>query len=502
MKQLKEIIIKNKNLIFATILIGIIIHLPLFTKDILSADIILNNTYYSGYSWEVSLGRFGLFIIGLLKSYIVIPHIELFLSLILIAISSIELIDLFKIKNKLLQILTCLIIVVCPNISATLLFNYCSLPYTIAFFGSITSIYLLVKEKNKYLKTLIPIILLVTSLSMYQAYLPVSITLLVLYNIKELLNNNFKYKETLKNILIIIISVILYFILMKLSQLVLNINMSDYTNASSFSINNILNIPNQIIKTYQVFIDYFFTNKILTNTNIYNNIINIILLIVLVINLIYLIIKNNLPTINKVLIIFLVLTLPIYINCILLIMPTATMQLLMSSAYILLVPFLFSIENNKIYKVIFIVLISLLIRNYTVQDNATYKTLEITHNKTLSIANDIVDEINKLGYNKEVMITGNLNNNDYYNYNTNLDINNITNLNYGFVTKHPLFWDEYRNIKNGWSRYLYQYTSTNINFVSEDKYNKILSSDEYKSLEQYPNNNYIQIIDNVIVIKL
>lgn len=502
MKQLKEIIIKNKNLIFATILIGIIIHLPLFTKDILSADIILNNTYYSGYSWEVSLGRFGLFIIGLLKSYIVIPHIELFLSLILIAISSIELIDLFKIKNKLLQILTCLIIVVCPNISATLLFNYCSLPYTIAFFGNITSIYLLVKEKNKYLKTLIPIILLVTSLSMYQAYLPVSITLLVLYNIKELLNNNFKYKETLKNILIIIISVILYFILMKLSQLVLNINMSDYTNASSFSINNILNIPNQIIKTYQVFIDYFFTNKILTNTNIYNNIINIILLIVLVINLIYLIIKNNLPTINKVLIIFLVLTLPIYINCILLIMPTATMQLLMSSAYILLVPFLFSIENNKIYKVIFIVLISLLIRNYTVQDNATYKTLEITHNKTLSIANDIVDEINKLGYNKEVMITGNLNNNDYYNYNTNLDINNITNLNYGFVTKHPLFWDEYRNIKNGWSRYLYQYTSTNINFVSEDKYNKILSSDEYKSLEQYPNNNYIQIIDNVIVIKL
>lgn len=502
MKQLKEIIIKNKNLIFATILIGIIIHLPLFTKDILSADIILNNTYYSGYSWEVSLGRFGLFIIGLLKSYIVIPHIELFLSLILIAISSIELIDLFKIKNKLLQILTCLIIVVCPNISATLLFNYCSLPYTIAFFGSITSIYLLVKEKNNYLKTLIPIILLVTSLSMYQAYLPVSITLLVLYNIKELLNNNFKYKETLKNILIIIISVILYFILMKLSQLVLNINMSDYTNASSFSINNILNIPNQIIKTYQVFIDYFFTNKILTNTNIYNNIINIILLIVLVINLIYLTIKNNLPTINKVLIIFLVLTLPIYINCILLIMPTATMQLLMSSAYILLVPFLFSIENNKIYKVIFIVLISLLIRNYTIQDNATYKTLEITHNKTLSIANDIVDEINKLGYNKEVMITGNLNNNDYYNYNTNLDINNITNLNYGFVTKHPLFWDEYRNIKNGWSRYLYQYTGTNINFVSEDKYNKILSSDEYKSLEQYPNNNYIQIIDNVIVIKL
>ena len=84
MKEIKEKLIKNKNLIFLTILVGLIIHLPLLTKDILSADIILNNTYYSGYSWELSLGRFGLFIIGLLKSYIVIPHIEIFLSLILV----------------------------------------------------------------------------------------------------------------------------------------------------------------------------------------------------------------------------------------------------------------------------------------------------------------------------------------------------------------------------------------------------------------------------------
>ena len=99
MKNIKEKIIKNKNLLFLTIIVGLIVHLPLLTKDILSADIILNNTYYSGYSWEVSLGRFGLFIIGLLKNYIVIPHIEIFLSLILVSFISIELIDLFNIKD-------------------------------------------------------------------------------------------------------------------------------------------------------------------------------------------------------------------------------------------------------------------------------------------------------------------------------------------------------------------------------------------------------------------
>lgn len=502
MKEIKEKIIKNKNLIFLTIIVGLIVHLPLLTKDILSADIILNNTYYSGYSWELSLGRFGLFIVGLLKNYIVIPHIEIFLSLILVSLISVELIDLFKIKNKLLQILTCIILVVCPNISSTLLFNYCSLPYTFAFFASTTAVYTLIKANNKYLKIILPIILIVSALSMYQAYLPVSVTLLVLYYIKDLLNDKFQYKETLKNILIVGISVILYFILMKLSQILLNINISDYTGASSFGIQNIINMPKQILTTYQVFIDYFFTNKILTNTNLYNNIINLVLLITLVINIIYLIIKNKVKKINILLIMFLVLTLPIYINCILLIMPTATMQLLMSSAYILLVPFLFSTGDNKLYKGITIILISLLIRNYTIQANATYKQLEITNNKILTITDNIITNINELGYDKEIMIAGNLKDNNYYNYTNNLEIENINNLTYGFVTKYPFFWDEYSNTKNGWTRYLYQYKGININFVNQDKYNEILNSKEYINLKTYPEKEAIKVIDNVIVIKL
>lgn len=502
MKNIKDKIIKNKNLLFLTIIVGLIVHLPLLTKDILSADIILNNTYYSGYSWEVSLGRFGLFLIGLLKNYIVIPHIEIFLSLILVSFISIELIDLFKIKNKLLQILTCIILVVCPNISSTLLFNYCSLPYTYSFFASVTAIYTLIKANNKYIKIILPIILLVSALSMYQAYLPVSITLLVLYYLKELLNNEFKYKEALKNILIIVISIILYFILMKLSQKVLNINMSNYTNASSFGIKNIINMPKQILLTYQVFIDYFFTNKILTNTNLYNNIINGLLLITVLLNIIYITIKNKLKIQNILLIIFLVLTLPIYINCILLIMPSATMQLLMASAYILLIPFLFSIQDNKIYKIISIILISILIRNYTIQDNATYKSLEIKHNKILNISNDLVKSIKDLGYNKEVMIIGNINENEFYNYNTELEISNINKLTYGFIIDLPFFWDEFNNNKNGWTRYLYQYTGTNINYVSKDKYDEILNSKEIKSLEAYPSKKSIKLIDDVIVIKL
>ena len=45
------------------------LHLPIITKHLLTADIILNNAVYKGYSWEISLGRFGLYLFGILKGY-------------------------------------------------------------------------------------------------------------------------------------------------------------------------------------------------------------------------------------------------------------------------------------------------------------------------------------------------------------------------------------------------------------------------------------------------
>ena len=134
--------------------------------------------------------------------------------------------------------------------------------------------------------------------------------------------------------------------------------------------------------------------------------------------------------------------------------------------------------------------------------DATYKSLEITHNKILNISNDLVKSIKELGYNKEVMIIGNINENEFYNYNTELEISNINKLTYGFIIDLPFFWDEFNNNKNGWTRYLYQYTGTNINYVSKDKYDEILNSKEIKSLEAYPSKKSIKLIDNVIVIKL
>lgn len=485
------------------VMIGFIINMPLFTKNILTADVLLNTTYYNAYSWELSLGRFGLFILGIVKSYLVIPHIELFLCLLIIGAITILLIELLDIKNKYLMFLVGFVLLISPNISTTLLFNYCSFAYIFAFFMSVFSIYTLFKIKNVKWKYIISGISLILALSIYQSYIQVTITLFLLMVLKNLLEKRINIKELMCYMITICISLVCYFVIMKLSLVLFHIDMSTYSGANKFGITNILNIPREVINTYITFYNYFFNDKILNNTYLLNNVINLFLLALFIIILIYKSIKSNFQFKDYLLLILIILSLPVSINCILLIIPNTSMQLLMSSSYILLLIFLiYLIRSLRFSKYILIILLLILSRNFIIESCSTLKTLEITYNKTYKIASNILDNINDYGYKSKVMITGNLDNNDYYNDTNNNALHSLKKLNYGFISNKSLFWDEYTNIKNGWTRFFYEHLGVDLNFVTEEEYNNILETVLFKEMLSYPNKGSIRKIDDVIVIKI
>ncbi len=478
---MKKIITKdNKFLFLLTIFILFVVHLPLFYKNIISADILLNNYLYKGYSWEISLGRFGLYIVGLIKSYLNIPCIDLVISFVIISISSILLIDLFDIKSKLNKTLFILFICVSPVVSATLLFNYCSIGYLISFLCGILSVYIFYKVNNKFSKYLIPIILIVVSLSMYQAYLSLIITFFVIYNIKLLLDNNFKYMEFFKYLICLVIGVILYFITMKLSLYVFHISISNYSNADKIGINTLINIPDKIIDSYKFFYNYYFTDSIMKNTYMHNNYLNLLVFILLVINLFIYFYKSSTDRKNIVIIILLLLLLPIFLNSIIFVINDSKLQLLMSMSYIMVIVLLLSINNFKIKYISLIILIFLL-RNYLIQDQATYLSLEHTFNTyynviDIALKND-VDNINK-----KYIIIGEVKNNS--------DINKR---NYGFISDDSIFWDEYNLRKIAFEKFTDEYFGIKLEFGSEYLYNKLLKNSSNDLIYNYDNNIVINL---------
>lgn len=474
---------RNLLIILITFILLFLTHLPLMTKNILSADILLNNGFYNGYSWEISLGRFGLYVIGLLKCFLTIPHIDILISYFIISISLVILFDLFFFRKKEDIILYILIICLNPITSATLLFNYCSIGYTLAFLCSILSIYVYYKEENKIKKYLFSLILIVVALSMYQAYLSVIVTTFIIYNIKLLLEKKENFKLSLKYILTLLIGVLLYFIIMKISLLVFHVNISNYSGADKIGLQTLLSIPKKIGLSYKLFYEYYFTDKIVKNIYIKNNILNIFLLILLIIGVVFKIFKNNLSQKEKILTLLLVLALPIFLNSIIFTINDTKLQLLMSASY-LLVPLLLitTIPENKM-KYLSIIVIILFLRNNLIQTQATYLSLENTFNKYNTVITSAIKEnINYQNY-KFALIGSTKNETE------------INKLNYGFISDDAIFWEEYNLKKLGFERFCYEYYGLNLTFVSEEDYDKIKQREN-------KNQEIIYTYDDIIVIDL
>ena len=270
---------------------------------------------------------------------------------------------------------------------------------------------------------------------------------------------------------------------MKISLLVFHVNMSNYSGADKIGLQTLLSIPKKIGLSYKLFYEYYFTDKIVKNIYIKNNILNIFLLILLIIGVVFQIFKNNLSPKKKVLTLLLVLTLPIFLNSIIFTINDIKLQLLMSASY-LLIPLLLitTMPENKM-KYLSIIVIILLLRNNLIQTQATYLSLENTFNKYNTVITSAIKEnINHQNY-KFALIGSTKNETE------------INKLNYGFISDDAIFWEEYNLKKLGFERFCYEYYGLNLTFVSEEDYDKIKQREN-------KNQEIIYTYDDIIVIDL
>ena len=464
-------LLKKDNIMLITIvfILLILLHFPLLSKNIIGADILLNNYFYNGYSWEISLGRFGLYVIGILKGFISFPHIDLFISFFLISISVLLIIDLFNIKNVTSKILCILLFTVSPIISSTLLFHYCAIGYFLSFFFGVFSIYIFYKAKGKYLKYLISLISIIITLSMYQAYFSFIITFFVIYNLYLLIKNKVDYKEAFGYLLTFLCGVILYFILMKISQNIFHINMASYSNADKVGVNTLFSFPSKIIDSYLLFYKFFFTNDIMKNTYFYNHILHLLLLSVMIISIVISMVHNKVPKRNIIIGSIVIILLPVFLNSIIFVISDSKLQLLMSASYLWIFLFIIILNESKYIKIISGILLILLFRNYLIQDQASYMSLENQFMKyNTVIGSSILQNINHLD--KKFVIVGNIKKD------SDNDISNIYNSNYGFIADEDIFWNEYNLRKLAFERFVYQYYGVKVTFADLNTYNYILDN--------------------------
>lgn len=506
---------EEKTIFFVTIITSIIVHFQLYALIITGPDTLINSIYHQADIWEPMLLRFGLDFIQMIKGNIVSPILATLISSIILGLTVILTINILEIKNRYLKYITAIIFVVAPNISATLTFFYCSDAYILGMFLATLSVYIVRKYKNTKWAILISGILVALAMGMYQTYLSVTMVLCIATLIIDILNDKEKKKifiNIIKYILMGIIGIVLFYTIAHLTLAFKGLSASSYSGANSIGIKTLLKLPELLPEAYQSFFSYYFNDQIIPNIIWHTNLLYIAIFAIIFVSIIYIIIKNKLykKITNIILLLFFMIIAPICFGIIEIIVPNVDIHILMACSMIYIFPIFFRILEilpintiSKIFKNIVIFCSVIIIWNYIWQDNASYIAINTMQKQTESLALRLVSQIEQLdGYNQDmpVLILGDLKRNSYLDRNnTSIEAKKIFNRTWGFISDYSTIWSE--NL-DSWRKIFYEYVGVNINLISINDNIEILEEEEFKSMNYYPQNGSIKIINNIVVIKL
>ena len=159
-------------------------------------DIYVRSTDYGA---GLSLGRWVLDIVGnfFIKNEIGynLPYVNGAMFIMILAVTTGVLMKIFDLQSWKLGVMTGLSIVSFPAITSTLFFKYTTIYYGIAILFSVVAVWVL--KIRKY-GIIISSVCIAVSLGIYQAYLPLTIALLVLCLIKQILEENIDLKSFIK----------------------------------------------------------------------------------------------------------------------------------------------------------------------------------------------------------------------------------------------------------------------------------------------------------------
>lgn len=168
--------------LIAGIVCGLLAHGFVFTNKFINHDEIYN---LFGKGATVDSGRWGLGALDSIFPNFSMPWIYGIITVFLIAVASCLIIHIFSVNNRILQVMLAGAVVVCPVWASTFSFMFTSSSYAVAFLLAVLSVCLL-RKKHPFF-WLIALGCGIFSIAIYQAYIAIIASLLVLRLIQDLI---------------------------------------------------------------------------------------------------------------------------------------------------------------------------------------------------------------------------------------------------------------------------------------------------------------------------
>lgn len=498
-----------KYILISTLIFMAIAHGYCYTNLNFSHDSM--RTFYWMTADTLEIGRFILPILLILRGNYYPPLLIGALTYIFLSLVIYLLVNFFKIKTKVGQVLVSGIFATASTLTllnATYI-DFSDM-YVFGLFLMTIAVYIWKNYKKGYLFAIIPVFI---SLGIYQSYICFFIGIVMLLSIRDIIENT-NYKEILLNgtkaIITIFASLILYAISLKIIPMLTGVNLSNNYNSVGglgefFISGGFINILRLILKTYYDTLLY-----IIKPSTYYNQLISIFNIIFILMAFVFTLLflkSKKISKQNKILLVILLILLPFGINLAYFLGRGVSHQLMIYPLFLLYLPLIYIIENGVLQKYLKSkkiincfknfknISLTLLIISSIIYSNQCYLKKNLEFDATLTTMNRIVYAIEQTeGYEvgkTKVAIIGSLNDSIISTKRKELDYISVG-LGSNFSVTH---YDTYR-------LYFANYLSYPINLVSEYEIKEFKKMDEVKEMNQFPTNGYIKFIDDILVIKL
>ena len=448
----------------------------------------------------ISMGRWFLPVVCAPSSFYDLPFIAGLMAIIFHGLGAVCICKIFGVRKNITAALIGALVATFPTVTSVMMYNYVADGYALAFLFSCIAAMFITKDNPCYIGSLV---LIALSAGIYQAYITVTIMLLLLSLILELIYKNTAVKKvilkSLKFLLTGVLGMALYYLVMTVLLKLTGTTLLDYQGFDNAASLKGIDVAGALYTIKESFTAYFFDFS--KGANVFGIINSIVFVLTFVLYLVD-VIKNKL-SIGKILMLgVFVILLPIGASVLSFINSGIDYHNLMKMGflvfYLLLILQYENSEQNALKSWAILGVSALLIFNQTIIANVSYHKLNMAYEKSYGTLIRIADRIEQTegaGECDSILVLGYLPESEAYSVKLPPDMTGTTD---GYILRAD---DEIVG-QSVLCSALNDYCGKNYKFISGEEKSDLLKRIDTDSLNNWPAKNSISVIDNVIVIKL
>lgn len=452
-------------------------------------------------------GRWGIELLRYIFPDFSMPWIYGIITICLMAVSICLIIDLFHIRKGFLQGLLAGGIIVFPSLIGVFSYMFTSSSYAVSFLLAVLAVWLIQKPGKRYILPALGCMIL--SLGIYQSYLSIAASLLVLMLIQQLLEGE-DFLPVLKKgifyVLFLLVSLAVYFVG---TQIILRLAGTTFNSYASENVTfSISGIARNILVAYVKFSKVFEHKNHWLIPNDFSHLVYMLLLVsIAVLLLVWLLRQKQKRLLPLALLAVLLLVLPLAINCMYLITSPESIHALVLYSFIavyilavILCDHLLPQEDGCKYtrrmcraagNAVALALSAIIIVN-TYVANAAFLNLHLRYENAYAFYSSLMADVKMMPEFTEgttLAVIGNWDSPDFYHEEIAF-AQRIT----GTAGFYP---DSYSK-----EFFLEFYLGFDLPFASEEEIAAISATPEFAEMAVYPYYGSMKAFDNIIVVKL